>query len=164
VYGPGECLGELSVLDGRPRSATAVAMNRVEALVVPRDAFLAILQENPRLTHSVLDRLSRRVRSLREQIHDTVKLDLKGRLARQLLDLADRYGEWTRDGVRVAVGLSQRELGQMIGGARANVNQALNGFQARGILTVEREGIVIHRPDELRMQFQPANRCRKGVT
>jgi CRP/FNR family cyclic AMP-dependent transcriptional regulator len=153
VYGPGDCLGELSLLDGEPRCASAVALDHVETLALYRDDFLALMDRHPALARSLVCRLAGMVRQLNEQVQDASMLDIRGRLAKRLLELADRYGEAAPEGRRITVPLTQQELGQMVGGARSNVNRVLNGFQSRGILTLDRGSILIHRPDDLWRQI-----------
>jgi CRP/FNR family cyclic AMP-dependent transcriptional regulator len=149
VYGPGGCLGELSLLDGAPRSATAVALGRVEARVLHRDDFLSLLERHPRLAQTLIQRLTGMIRRLSRQAQDAALLDIRGRLAKRLLEVAEQYGEATPQGTRIAVRLTQQEVAQMIGAARSKVNGHLTAFQSRGILTLGREGILIHRPEAL---------------
>jgi CRP/FNR family transcriptional regulator len=150
VYGPAECLGEMALVDGGKRCATAAAMGRVEVLVVPREDFLALLQRYPAVALALTQRLAGLVRQLNMQVQGMARLGTKARLARQLLELADRHGELTPRGMRIALRLSQQELAEMVGAARSHVNKHLGWFQERRILSVEREQIVIHKLHELR--------------
>jgi CRP/FNR family transcriptional regulator/CRP/FNR family cyclic AMP-dependent transcriptional regulator len=150
IHGPGDSIGELSLLDDEPRAASAVAMEPTEALALYRDDFLALMDMSPALAWTLVRRLSVMVRRLNRQLRDAALLDSRGRLARILLELAEEHGEATTGGVRIALRLSQQELAQMVGGARSNVSIHLRSFQDRGILTVAREQILIHKPAELR--------------
>jgi CRP/FNR family cyclic AMP-dependent transcriptional regulator len=150
VYGTAQCLGEMALLEGGERCATAVAMGPVEVLVLYRDDFLALVKRQPEVALALVGRLVGMVRQLNLQVQDLVRLDIKGRLARKLLELADQHGETTAEGLCIALRLTQQELAQMVGAARSNVNKYLGWFQERRILTVEREQIVIHKPQELR--------------
>jgi CRP/FNR family transcriptional regulator, cyclic AMP receptor protein len=152
IQGPGECLGELSLIDGEPRSARAVALERVEALVLYREAFLALLQRHPPVALAVMSGLAKMVRRLSEEVQDRTALDVPGRVAKKLLELAASHGETTPAGVQVRVKLSQQELAEMIGATRVAVNQALSWFRGQGILSTEREGVVIHQPERLRQR------------
>jgi CRP/FNR family transcriptional regulator/CRP/FNR family cyclic AMP-dependent transcriptional regulator len=147
---PGEWLGELALLDGLPRSATAEALEAVETVAVSREGFLAMLDRCPHLAVTVARRLAETVRRLNEQVQDVVLLDLPGRVAKKLLELAEQYGVPTPEGVRIEVRLTQQELAQMVGAGRGRVNECLSSFQKRGLLTVERERITLHRPRALR--------------
>lgn len=150
IYGPAECLGEMALLDGGDRCATAVAMGPVEVLALYRDDFLALIQQHPVVALALIQRLAGTVRRLNAQVQDKARLDIKGRLARKLLEMADQHGDATPEGVRIPLRLTQQELAQMIGAARSNVNKYLVWFEERRILTVEREQIVIHKPQEMR--------------
>jgi CRP/FNR family transcriptional regulator/CRP/FNR family cyclic AMP-dependent transcriptional regulator len=152
VYGPGDTLGELALVDDGPRSATAVAMERVEALALHREEFLALLARHPAVAIAVLNKVISMVRRLNQQMHAVLSLDATGRLAQKLLELADLHGQETAEGIRIGIRITQEQLAQMVGAARSTVNKQLGWFMERGTLTVEREQIVIHRPDQLRQR------------
>jgi CRP-like cAMP-binding protein len=149
IRGPGESVGELSLLDGAPRCATGVTIDRVDALLLYQEEFLALLEQYPTLAQATIQLLTGRVRTLSGQMRDCTLLDLRGRLASRLLELARQHGEETSRGIRIMVRITQQELGQMIGGARSNVNRFLSRFQTQGILSLEQGAILIHRPEEL---------------
>jgi CRP/FNR family transcriptional regulator, cyclic AMP receptor protein len=153
VYGPGECLGELSLIDGAPRCATAVAMDRLEVLVLYREHLVALLERSPCMVVAMIHRFAEMVRRLNRQVQDAVSLDLTGRVAKKLLDLASQYGEATPQGIRITLRLSQQELADMVGGARGSVNVCLSAFQERGIVSIAREQITIHKPQELQRRI-----------
>jgi CRP/FNR family transcriptional regulator/CRP/FNR family cyclic AMP-dependent transcriptional regulator len=150
IHGPGECLGELSLVDGAPRSAAAVALDRVEALVLYREEFLALLRQSPAAALAVMSGLAGMVRRLTAQVQDAAALDVPGRLAKKLLELAERHGQATPAGVRIALRLTQQELAQMVGATRVSINQHLGSFQERGLLSMDREGITLLQPEQLR--------------
>jgi CRP/FNR family transcriptional regulator/CRP/FNR family cyclic AMP-dependent transcriptional regulator len=150
VQGPGECLGELSLIDGSPRSATAVALEPVEALALYRDDFLSLIERRPSVALAVMGGLASLVRRLSEQVQDLTTLDVPGRLAKKLLQLAEQHGQPKADGVRIPLRLTQQELAQMVGVTRVSINKQLGWFQECGMLTHDREGITIHKPEELR--------------
>jgi CRP/FNR family transcriptional regulator/CRP/FNR family cyclic AMP-dependent transcriptional regulator len=150
VQGRGECLGELSLVDGEPRSATVVALDRVEALALYREDFLALLDQQPCVERAVARALAAMVRRLSGHVQDVTALDVSTRLAKKLLELADRHGEPSDDGIRIAVPLTQRDLARMLGLTRASVNKHLSALEGEGVLTAHREGIVLHKPDVLR--------------
>jgi CRP/FNR family transcriptional regulator/CRP/FNR family cyclic AMP-dependent transcriptional regulator len=153
VQGPGECLGELSLIDGSARSATAVAIDPVEALALYRDDFLALLEKRPSVALAVMGGLVALVRRLSEQVQDLTTLDVPGRLAKKLLELAEQHGQPTPNGTRIALRLTQQELAQMIGVTRVSINKQLGYFEERGILTADRDGITLHKPEELRKRI-----------
>jgi CRP-like cAMP-binding protein len=146
----GSCLGELSLIDGAPRSARAITLDRVEALVLYREPFLELLTRHPVVALAVMSALAGMVRRLSEQLQDRTALDVPGRLAKQLLDLAAAHGQLTPEGILIPLSLTQQELAHMIGATRVAVNQALSGFRQQGLLTTDRGSITLHHPDKLR--------------
>jgi CRP/FNR family transcriptional regulator/CRP/FNR family cyclic AMP-dependent transcriptional regulator len=149
VLGPGEYLGELSLVDGAPRSATAQALEPVEAMALHREDFIALIERYPAVALAVMSGLAGMVRRLSDQVQDEA-LDAPGRIAKTLLNLALRYGETTPEGMRLTLRLTQQELAQMVGVTRVSVNKHLGWFQDRGILTVDRQGITIHKLEQLK--------------
>lgn len=153
IYRPGEGLGEMALVDGGPRSATAVALEPVEALFLHRDEFLALLERRPQVALAVLQKVSGLVRRLNEQVQALLSLDVPGRLAHKLLELADAHGEPSPHGLRIGVRITQEQFAQMVGATRPTVNQELRSFQERGLLSIDREGITLHQPDQLRKRI-----------
>jgi CRP/FNR family transcriptional regulator, cyclic AMP receptor protein len=154
LQGSGECLGELSLIDGAPRSASAVALDRVAALTLFREDFLALLDAHPAVERAVMCGLAGMVRRLSVHVQDVTALDATRRLAKKLCELADRYGEPEPPGVRVATSLTQRELARMLGLTRVSINRLLAVFETERLLTWDRSGLVIHQPDALRRRSQ----------
>lgn len=152
LQGEGSCLGELSLIDGAPRSARAIALDRVEALVLYREPFLELLARHPAVALAVMSALAGMVRRLSTQLQDLTALDVPGRLAKKLLDLAETHGETTADGLHIPLPLTQQELAHMIGATRVAVNQALSAFRQQGLLTTGRAGITLHQPEKLRQR------------
>jgi CRP/FNR family transcriptional regulator/CRP/FNR family cyclic AMP-dependent transcriptional regulator len=139
TIGPGGFFGELALLDGAPRSATAVALDRVETQVLQRDAFERLLDAEPALRRALLAALAGEIRRLTAQVEDLHFLDLPGRLARHLLrSLPAQTGEQ-----RLPWPFTQTELAGMIGGSRQSVNRLLADFVARGVLRFDGEELVI---------------------
>jgi CRP/FNR family transcriptional regulator/CRP/FNR family cyclic AMP-dependent transcriptional regulator len=149
LQGEGSCLGELSLIDGAPRSARAVALDRVEALVLYREPFLELLARHPAVALAVMTELAGMVRRLSAQLQDLTALDVPGRLAKKLLELAATHGQATPEGRHIPLPLTQQELAHMIGATRVAVNQALSAFRQQGLLTTDRSGITLHQPEKL---------------
>lgn len=140
--GPGDCIGEFSVLDGLPRSATAVATVPVSAISVTREDFREWLTERPQAAFSLLEELSLRLRRANQGLADHLFLGLSQRLARRLVNLAGSHGKDTGDGLRVRI--TQAELASMLGVTRESVNKELQAFAGRGWLSTARGAITIH--------------------
>lgn len=153
ILGPGDFFGELALLDGGPRSASVVALDAVETLTLDRAPFIATLEQHPEVAGSLLAVLGDRLRRTDELIQDILFLDLPARLAKQLLALAEGYGSRTPAGLRIDLRLSQAELAGIVGATRESVNRCLNAFAGRDILLLDREGITILEPDELRRRI-----------
>ena len=150
TIGPGGFFGELALLDGAPRSATAVALEASETLVLRRDAFGRLVDSEPGLRRALLATLASEIRRLTAQVEDLHFLDLPGRLARHLLR-AMATGEDTLPSseVRLPWPYTQGELAGMIGGSRQSVNRLLADFVAQGLLRFEGDDLVIPDPRRL---------------
>ena len=145
LMGPGDCFGELSLFDGRPRSATATT----RAFVVSRDDFVAWVRERPEASLALLETLSLRLRRTDETVTDLVFLDLAHRLAKHLLTLAAALPEGdARRRQRIQV--TQAELASMLGVSRESVNKQLNQFARDGWISLGRGAVMIDDGEALR--------------
>ena len=152
ILGPGDCFGELAVIDGGSRSASVVAMEQVETLVLGRQDFLGFFRSNSEAAERLVVNLARTIRRVNEDIADLAFLDLPGRLAKKLLDLADTHGAPTDGGkgVEIAVPLTQEELAGMIGATRPSVNKVLGWYEDQGAIQRRGRKIASLKPDMLR--------------
>jgi CRP-like cAMP-binding protein len=145
VIHPGEVLGEIALLDGRPRTADAVALTDCELMVVDRREFTPFVRDNPDVALRLIEVLCERLRHTSEQVEDVIFLDLPGRLAKTLLHLVQRSGMRPP----CALTITQREIGQMIGMSRESTNKQLGAWAARNWLRIERGRIVVLDADAL---------------
>lgn len=129
ILGSGDFFGELALLDESPRSATAEALEPTETLTLHRTEFMRFLESNPSIARHILTVLARRIRHMNAQISDIFFLDLPGRLARTLLNLADRHGQQTSEGIQIELSLTQTDLAEMTGATRVSINKALGRFR-----------------------------------
>jgi CRP/FNR family cyclic AMP-dependent transcriptional regulator len=143
VKEPGELVGELSVIDGRPRSATATALDPVDALVVPAPAFAAFVEGHPRIAVRLLRTLAAQIRDADRQSVDRDTGDITCRVARRLVDLAKRLGEHRGSGVEITLALGQDDLAAWVGATREATSRALGRLRAEGALTTGRQRIVL---------------------
>jgi CRP/FNR family transcriptional regulator, cyclic AMP receptor protein len=151
LRGPGDVVGELSVLDGEPRTATALAVDDVDAVVVPARLMSAMLGREPELAGELLRLLAGRLRESDRQRREFAMLDSLGRVARRLLELAERFGEPTGDGgVRVDLPLSQEQLASWCGCSREATVKALRTLRQVANVTTGRRTITLRDPELLR--------------
>lgn len=143
ILDPGEVVGDIALLDSGPRSATVSAIEAAELLVLQRRDFLPFLERRPKVAVKLLARLGGWLRSLSEQLEDTLFLSIRARLAKKILALAASYGEPVAGGTRVAMRLSQSELANMVGATRESVNKELRRFSKHGAIRVENRYITV---------------------
>jgi CRP/FNR family cyclic AMP-dependent transcriptional regulator len=149
--GAGTVLGELSAIDGEDHSATVTVVGEVEALIVPAARFIEALEEQPGLALALLRSIVGRLRDADRKRAEFVALDVVGRVAHRLLELADTYGEPAEGGgIRIDLVLSQRELAGWVGSSREAVNKALAQLEERGLIAAERRHLVVLDADGLR--------------
>lgn len=140
----GDVFGELAIFDnGGERTADAQAAEPTECVTLRSEPLLRFLRGEPELVLQLLGDLSAYIRRRDEAYAETAFLDIPGRVARTLLQLADAHGRVTPRGVRIGVRLSQRALAGMVGASRENVNRALGGFAGRGSILMEAGTITI---------------------
>ncbi len=142
---PGDFFGEMSLLDDQPRSATVIADEPSRLLVLSRRDFQAHIERHPRTALRVLQELSRRLRRADGVIGNLALLDVYGRLAGKLRELAATEGEETADGIVVRQRPTQSEIAAMIGTSRETVSRALSEFARRGWLTMTGKRLVLSR-------------------
>jgi len=143
VIEPGQSFGEVALLDGKDRTADAVAQTDCELLVIERRSFVPFLKSNPEVALRLLAVLCERLRRTTEQVEDMLFRDLPSRLAKKLLSLAATSGERAHGGFRIATRMSQRELGTMGGMSRESVNKQRRQWQLGGIITMDHGCIVL---------------------
>jgi CRP/FNR family transcriptional regulator, cyclic AMP receptor protein len=150
VLGPSEMFGELSLFDPRPRTATATALTDVQLAGLGHDDLRPWLTGRPEVALHLLRALAQRLRRTNDVMADLVFTDVPGRVAKQLLDLAERFGQPTEAGLHVHHDLTQEELAQLVGASRETVNKALADFAGRGWLRIEARAVVILDIERLR--------------
>ncbi len=150
VLGPGEMFGELSLFDPGPRTATATAVSDSALIALGHADLRSILGGRPEVAEQLLRALAKRLRRTNEALADLVFSDVPGRVAKALLDLAQRFGRQTDTGLLVAHDLTQEELAQLVGASRETVNKALADFAGRGWLRLEARAVVLLDVDRVR--------------
>jgi CRP/FNR family cyclic AMP-dependent transcriptional regulator len=142
--------GEVALLDGGTRSATAEAVERATLVVVTRDELIHLLRSDPQVVDRVLKALGGLIRRADQQATELVFLDLPGRLARRLLELAETPADGPHGPRPRTRRVTQTELANMVGGSRQSVNIALRSLERRGLIRLVGWSIELLDPVELR--------------
>jgi CRP/FNR family transcriptional regulator, cyclic AMP receptor protein len=150
VRGPGDVLGELSAIDGSPRSATAIAMEPVDALVLPGHTFTSFLEQSRVAALALIRMLSHRLREGDRMRLEFAAQDSMGRVAARVTELCDHFGEPDGEAVRIDLSLSQEELASWTACSREAVSKALQGMRRMGWIETRRRGITVLEPESLR--------------
>ncbi len=149
ILGPGEMFGELSLFDPGPRTSTATAVTDAKLLSLGQEKLLPWLATNPNVSLQLLARLAQRLRRTNEAVGDLVFSDVPGRVAKALIDLGERFGKQTDEGLFVHHDLTQEELAQLVGASRETVNKALADFAGRNWLKLDGRAVLITDFDRL---------------
>ncbi len=136
-------VGELSLLDGSPRSATLTAIGPVRVRLIPRKAFVNLLKEQPRIVPGLLATLATLIRRANARQVDLLTLDVPGRLAKWLIARAERTGVPVEEGLSLDLARSQGELAAEIGTTRPTLNRALRAFEEQGIIATDGPRVTI---------------------
>ena len=143
VLGPGEVVGELTLFDPGPRSTTATAVATTELLALEHNQLMGFIDSHPTLAKDMLRALAVRLRRTNIALADLVFSDVPGRVAKALLDLAERFGAPTEDGIHVPHDLTQEELAQLVGASRETINKSLAEFVSRGWIRLEGRAVTL---------------------
>jgi CRP-like cAMP-binding protein len=157
VLGRGEVFGEIALLDGKARTADAIAMAESHLLVLDRADFMPFLERHPEVSARVIAVLCERVRWISDSYEDALFLELPARLAKRLLVLAQYHGE-PGDGTttRIEFPLSQQELANLAGVSREAVNKLLRDWQSEGVIAHDKHHVTILDPARLKRLIEPA--------
>lgn len=139
----GDFFGELALLDGAPHSATAVAIEPSEALVLRRDRFEELVETEPQLRRALFSGLVTELRRLTGHVEELHFLDLPGRLASRIVRLARESQPDATTDIRLDWPFTQSDLAAMIGGTRQTVNRLLADMTAQDLVRLERDTLVI---------------------
>jgi CRP/FNR family cyclic AMP-dependent transcriptional regulator len=153
VLGAGEYFGEFALYDGLPRSADAIAIEKVECYTLQRSDFHNAIIKNPKIAIQVLESLSKRIRNTDQMVEDLIFLDVYGRVAKKLLELSDTHGVKAENGIRIDVRLTQQELASMVGASRESVNKVMGYFTDKGYISTDKHRITLHRINELKRRI-----------
>jgi CRP/FNR family cyclic AMP-dependent transcriptional regulator len=143
VLGASDMFGELAVFDPGPRGSTATALTDVKAVSLSRTAMRRWIAEHPAAVDTLLALLARRQRRTTDELCELLHADLTARVARRLVDLAQRFGTQDPDGIRVTPPLTQTDLAQLAGASRPPAHRILADFTERGWIRMGDRGLVV---------------------
>jgi CRP/FNR family transcriptional regulator, cyclic AMP receptor protein len=150
ILSPGDTFGELVLLDGAPRSATAIAVEAAETLAMSRSSFAALVDGPSPFRWRVLSGIAQRIRRVTDQLAEVHFLDLSGRLALQLIRLAEESAPGQTADIELRGTLTQSDLAAMIGGTRQRINQILSDFSDQGLVRQDGGRLIIRNLPRLR--------------
>jgi CRP-like cAMP-binding protein len=149
VMGPSDMVGELSLFDPGPRTATATAVVDTRLARLRKQGLRPWLTNRPEIAEQLLRVLARRLRRTNDALADLIFTDVPGRVAKQLLQLAQRFGTQEGGAMRVTHDLTQEEIAQLVGASRETVNKALADFAHRGWIRLEGKSVLISDSERL---------------
>ena len=147
--GKGDLLGDLAVIDGKPRSATAIAMENTDTLYLDRHDFLNFLGSSPQACLDIINMLCQRLRRLSGQLEEISFLDVAGRIARNLISLTKNSAPVKGSPTIMTCSITQEELARVIGASREMVNKILNSFVDMHLISIARKKLIILNSNEL---------------
>jgi CRP/FNR family transcriptional regulator, cyclic AMP receptor protein len=150
VMGPSELIGELSLFDPGPRTATALAITDTRLAKLKQSMLRPWITQHPEIALQLLHVLARRLRRTNDIVADLIFTDVPGRVAKNLLQMAKKFGAREGDRIRVTHDLTQEELAQLVGASRETVNKALADFVHRGWIQLQGKSVVVLDEDRLR--------------
>ena len=156
VIGPAEVFGEIALLDGKPRSADATAIEDTLLMIVERRHFLPLLMRHEGLVERLLVVLCDRLRRTSLALEEIALANLPARLARVLCRLAEDYGRPAAGGggIRIEMKLSQRDLANLVASTRESVNKQLRVWRTAGSVSLDEGYLTLRRPGDLRALFE----------
>jgi CRP/FNR family transcriptional regulator, cyclic AMP receptor protein len=146
----GDFFGDMSLLDGKPRSASVVALDDSEVRLLRRADFIKLLEKHPRIALRLLEELTRRLRKADERIESLALLDVTGRLAGILLQLAEEKGQEDGEGILIQSRPTHQELANMAGTTRETVTRVLKQLEFKSYITMSGKDITICDPERFK--------------
>ncbi len=140
---PGELFGELAVFENGPREEFAETMEKSTAVLIPSTIVHQLMHDHPTVTLGVTKLMGLRRRRVERRLKSLLFRSNRERVVCLLLELAEKYGQATTDGVRLSIRLSHQELANIIGTTRESVTMLLGELQSEGMITIERRRIIV---------------------
>lgn len=153
ILGSGDMLGEMSLIDSVGRSASAVTLESSLLLWMDKATFNYILDNFPPVARNLVRIMSARVRLSDQLIQALATLDVNGRVARQLLAFAEKYGQEKNGEIQISIVLTQSDIADLVGASRKRVNQTMVSFKEQGLIDTDTEGRIAIKDSERLAKF-----------
>ena len=153
MLGESDFFGEMSLLDGAGRSANVVALEAAEVLTLARNDFLEILQEYPKISISLLEELTQRIRKSDQQIESLSLSDVEQRIGITLIRLAEELGTIKRGSVKIKDLPYQQDIANMAGTSRETVSRTFKLLEEKGLVTREGRKLTIYNFNQFTKTF-----------
>ncbi len=152
LFTAGDFFGEMSLLDGEPRSATVSSLEPCQALILYRDQFIEFVTRRPQVVMKMLTALSRRLRKADEKISRLAFADAYEKVASVLMEIIEERKIPLHIGTEIPISLTRKELAEMVGLSRETLTRVIADFQRAGVLRIEGRHIAIVDPQKLRRE------------
>jgi CRP/FNR family transcriptional regulator, cyclic AMP receptor protein len=149
IFSSGDFFGELSLCDGKPRSAAVVAVEPTSTYVLPREAFLRFIESHPPAALRIMEALAGRLRDTSERLSEIVFLDLSARLAKRLHELASLCGRQSGEAIEIPVSLTVEEIAPLVGATAAQVETEMRALNEVGIIDWNGMSVIVRAPELL---------------
>ena len=153
IFSQGDFLGEMSLIDQKPRSADAVAMEEAEVYVLNRKDFFSFLKKNENAMKCILSCLSERLRKTDDLLQDTSFLSVSGRLAKKLIELGREFGVKDKNAVRIGLRLTQQDIADLVGTTRESINKEIRALRETGLVSTEGDFIQLLNLERLKRRI-----------
>lgn len=153
ILGTGDFFGEMALLDGLPRSATVVALDKTELFIIHRREFLELMENSPQIATSLMNELTRRLRKANEQIEDLSLKDAVGRVASVIIRLADDIGKIRKGEVVIEDFPVQQDLANMAGTSRETISRTIHQFMRHEYVEQKGNTLIIKDYDKFKNLF-----------
>lgn len=144
IFKAGDSFGELSLIDGKPRSASAQTLEESIILSITRDDFMRLLKEDFSITQAILIELSKRLRETNQHVNDLIFLDPRTRIIKNLIQLANRLGHRDNDIIYANMPLNYDELSQLAGVTKKELSEVIRELEERGVLSMQLDTFILH--------------------
>jgi len=153
ILNEGDFFGDMSLMDGKPRSATVISIEDSELRLLRRNDFIKLVEEHPGIALKFLEELTTRLRKADERIESLAILDVTGRVAGILLQLADERGEKTDNGVVIKSRPTHQELANMVGTTRETVTRVLKQLENKKYINMTGKDLQIFDPEVFKKEL-----------